>query len=57
MVDAMQLDDLRQPPGNNLEKLKGDLKTFYTIRINNQFRIIFRLNCNMFVEVSIIDYH
>ena len=57
MFEAMKLDDLRQPPGNKLEKLKGDLKDFYSIRINDQFRIIFRFERFMFTEVSIIDYH
>jgi len=39
---AVRLDDLRIPPSNRLEKLKGDLKAFHSIRINDQWRIIFR---------------
>ncbi|HNM32081.1 MAG TPA: type II toxin-antitoxin system RelE/ParE family toxin [Chitinophagales bacterium] len=49
--------DLKVPPSNRLEKLKGNLKDFHNIRINNQWRIIFKWkNANVF-EVEIIDYH
>lgn len=55
--NSIDIADLRIPPANRLEKLKGDLKEFYSIRINNQWRIIFRWeNANAF-EVEIIDYH
>ncbi len=62
---AKTLQDLRSPPNNRLEKLKGDLYGFYSIRINDQWRIIFRWNEekneNGFdtgaFEVEIVDYH
>lgn len=54
---AERLDDLRKPPGNRLEKLSGDLAGKYSIRINNQWRIIFRWKGNNAFEVEIIDYH
>jgi len=54
---AMVLDDLRVPPANRLEKLQGDLDGFYSIRINKQYRIIFKfINGNAY-EVDIVDYH
>lgn len=54
---AYQLDDLRSPPGNRLEALKGDLKGFYSIRINEQWRIIFGWDSGNATDVQIIDYH
>jgi proteic killer suppression protein len=54
---AQVLEDLRSPPGNRLEALKGDLKGFYSIRINSQWRIIFRWSENSAKDVQIIDYH
>ena len=55
--NSVDIADLRIPPANRLEKLKGDLKEFYSIRINNQWRIVFKWeNVNAF-EVEIIDYH
>lgn len=55
--NSVDIADLRVPPANRLEKLKGDLSEFYSIRINNQWRITFKWeNCNAF-EVEIIDYH
>jgi proteic killer suppression protein len=53
------LNDLRIPPSNHLEKLSGDLKGYYSIRVNNQYRIIFTLDNNGgdVSEVQIIDYH
>ncbi len=54
---AVELNDLKVPPANNLEKLKGDLQEFYSIRINKQYRVIFKfINGNAY-EVKIIDYH
>ncbi len=54
---AVRIDDLRTPPGNRLETLHGNLKGFWSIRINKQWRIIFRW-CNGNAEdVSICDYH
>lgn len=55
--DAEELMDLRSPPGNNLEKLVGDLKDYYSIRINGQFRIIFKWKNGNSYDVEIIDYH
>ena len=49
--------DLRIPPSNRLEKLSGNLKSFYSIRINDQWRIIFKWLQNNAHEVEIIDYH
>lgn len=54
---AQHLDDLKSPPGNRLERLKGDLKGFHSIRINNQWRIIFRWEANAAHDVQIVDYH
>jgi proteic killer suppression protein len=54
---AARLEDLRVPPSNRLEKLKGDLKAFHSIRINDQWRIIFRWIEGHAYEVAIIDYH
>lgn len=49
--------DLRIPPSNRLEKLGGDLKDFYSIRINIQWRIIFKWENGNAQEVKIVDYH
>jgi toxin HigB-1 len=54
---AARLDDLRVPPSNRLEKLKGDLKAFHSIRINEQWRIIFRWIDGHAHDVAIVDYH
>ena len=54
---AQVLDDLRSPPGNRLELLKGELKSFYSIRINSQWRIIFRWAEGSATDVQIADYH
>ena len=51
------LDELKSPPGNRLEALKGNLKGFYSIRINNQWRIIFQWHNGNVSQVQIIDYH
>jgi len=55
--NAQEVNDLRIPPANRLEKLKGDLKDFYSIRINNQWRIIFQWKNNDAYDVEIVDYH
>lgn len=55
--NAQDVIDLRIPPANRLEKLKGDLEGYYSIRINNQWRIIFQWVHNDSYEVSIVDYH
>ncbi len=49
--------DLKIPPSNRLEKLSGKLKEYYSIRINRQWRIIFKWNSGNASEVKIIDYH
>lgn len=54
---AQDINDLKVPPGNRLEKLKGNLKDFYSIRINKQWRIIFTWIGSDAYEVQIIDYH
>ena len=53
---AKNLQDLRSPPGNKLEALKGQLKGLYSIRINDQWRIIFMWD-NQPYAVRIVDYH
>lgn len=55
--NSQNLTDLQVPPSNRLEKLKGNFKNFYSIRINNQWRIIFKWNNGNADEVQIIDYH
>jgi toxin HigB-1 len=55
--DAAELRDLRVPPGNRLEGLKGDWKGFYSIRINDQWRVIFRWQGGNAFGVRIINYH
>ncbi len=55
--NSNDLNDLMIPPSNRLEKLKGKLKEFYSIRINNQWRIIFEWNNSNAELVEIIDYH
>ena len=54
---AHRIQDLREPPGNHLELLKGDRAGFYSIRINEQWRIVFRWIDNNATDVSITDYH
>lgn len=55
--NSIDISDLRIPPANRLEKLKGDLKEFYSIRINNQWRITFKWEKGNAFEVKIVDYH
>jgi toxin HigB-1 len=54
---AKNLDDLRDPPGNRLEALKGDRRGLYSIRINDQYRVCFRWNGKDAEDVKIVDYH
>ncbi len=57
MLDAAErIDDLRSPPGNRLEKLKGDRQGTWSIRINDQWRICFRWDEGAH-DVEIVDYH
>ncbi|MEX8546845.1 MAG: type II toxin-antitoxin system RelE/ParE family toxin [Mucilaginibacter sp.] len=55
--NAQNLNDLRVPPANHLEKLSGNLSKFYSIRINKQWRVIFNWENDNAFEVEIIDYH
>ena len=54
---AGRIDDLRVPPGNRLETLKGDRARQYSIRLNDQFRICFRWTAAGARDVEIVDYH
>lgn len=54
---ADRLDDLRVPPSNHLEKLKGDREGQYSIKINKQWRICFVWSGNDAFDVEIVDYH
>jgi proteic killer suppression protein len=54
---AEAFEDLRVPPGNRLEKLRGDRRGKYSIRINDQWRICFRWKNGNAHEVEIVDYH
>lgn len=55
--NAQDVTDLRIPPANRLEKLKGNLDDYYSIRINDQWRIIFQWINNDAYAVQIVDYH
>jgi len=55
--NAAILDDLRIPPANRLEALRGDYKGFYSIRVNDQWRIIFRFEAGNVFDVDMVDYH
>ena len=58
VVDAAEhLDDLRVPPGNRLEKLRGDRAGQHSIRVNDQWRIYFRWKDGDAFDVEIVDYH
>ncbi len=54
---ASRLQDLRVPPSNQLEKLRGDLHEYHSIRINDQWRVIFKWIDNNGHDVAICDYH
>jgi proteic killer suppression protein len=54
---AKDLNDLRVPPGNRLEKLKGEYAGKYSIRINDQYRIVFGFAESQAYDVEIVDYH
>ena len=55
--NSQDIKDLKVPPSNRLEKKKGNLKKYYAIRINDQWRIIFKWNNGNPSDVEIIDYH
>ena len=57
MNRADRLSDLAVPPGNRLEQLRGDLAGFHSIRVNDQWRIVFRWTDAGPAEVAIVDYH
>lgn len=58
ILDAAEvLEDLRRPPSNHLEKLSGDRKNQYSIRINDQWRIVFTWEDGNAYHVEIVDYH
>jgi proteic killer suppression protein len=54
--DAAELDDLRAPPGNRLELLKGRWKGYHSIRINDQWRLVFRWEQGHAQDVTVVDY-
>lgn len=54
---AHRLVDLRSPPGNRLEALRGDLQGYHSIRVNDQWRIIFRWESGNALSVALVDYH
>jgi proteic killer suppression protein len=55
--NSQNIADLRIPPANRLEKLSGNLKDYYSIRINDQWRIIFKWETGQAFDVEITDYH
>lgn len=55
--NSQNVVDLMIPPSNRLEKLKGNLKDFYSIRINDQWRIVFKWNNGNAEQVKVVDYH
>lgn len=57
MNRAGRLEDLKVPPGNRLEALKGNLSGMHSIRINDQWRIVFRWTEQGPAEAAIVDYH
>lgn len=58
MLDAStKIEDLMVPPSNRLEKLSGDRKGFYSIRVNSQWRICFKWEASNAYQVEVVDYH
>ena len=55
--NSQNIMDLQVPPSNRLEKLKGNLKDYYSIRVNDQWRIIFKWDKGNASDVKILDYH
>lgn len=55
--NSYNINDLMIPPSNRLEKLKGNLKDYYSIRVNDQWRLIFRWENGNAFNVKLIDYH
>ena len=56
-MSATDLIDLKSPPSNHLEKLKGNRKNQYSVRINNQYRICFDWNGKEAFNIEFVDYH
>ena len=56
-LNAHTLEDLRVPPANRLKKLRGDLAGRYSIRVNQQYRIVFRFENAVASQVKLTDYH
>lgn len=54
---AVNLEDLKAPPANRLESLKGDLKGKYSIRVNDQYRLVFEFKDGNASQVEVVDYH
>jgi len=54
---ATDVKDLKIPPGNRLEKLKGNMKDYYSIRVNEQWRICFIWKNDKAINVQLVDYH
>ena len=57
LAAAVRLDDLRRPPGNRLEALRGDRAGQHSIRVNDQWRVCFRWSGGDAFDVEIVDYH
>ncbi len=57
LESAASVSDLRSPPANRLEALKGKLKDYYSIRVNDQFRVIFQFRDGNAYDIDIVDYH
>ncbi len=57
LYDAADLTDLRSPPGNRLEALRGEWKGYHSIRINDQWRVVFRWEGGAAHDVRVVDYH
>jgi proteic killer suppression protein len=55
--NSQSINDLRIPPSNRLEKLSGKLKDFYSIRVNDRWRIVFKWVNNDATDVEVVDYH
>ena len=55
--DAAELKDLRVPPGNRLEALRGNREGFHSIRINDQWRVVFLWQRGQALDLEIVDYH
>jgi toxin HigB-1 len=54
---SMTLEDLRAPPTNRLEKLRGDWAGFHSVRVNDQYRVVFRFTNGSATDVRCMDYH